>query len=83
MGNLKCQEFGAVTGICVSQGCVFPAHISLGMLVSRTHITNATTDYKSHAVICVSQGNMFPLKFHRFSSIIASATYSYISLASI
>ena len=24
----------AVTGICVSQGCVFPAHISLGMRVS-------------------------------------------------
>ena len=23
-----------VTGICVSQGCVFPAHISLGMRVS-------------------------------------------------
>ena len=23
-----------VTGICVSQGCVFPAHISLGMHVS-------------------------------------------------
>ena len=23
-----------VTGICVSQGCVFPAHISLGMRIS-------------------------------------------------
>ena len=25
---------GGVTGICVSQGCVFPTHISLGMRVS-------------------------------------------------
>ena len=33
--NLTRKEFrAAVTGICVSQGCVFPAHISLGMRVS-------------------------------------------------
>ena len=29
-----CCIISAVTGICVSQGCVFPAHIFLGMRVS-------------------------------------------------
>ena len=33
-GHLFYEGCSGVTGICVSQGCVFPAHISLGMRVS-------------------------------------------------
>ena len=43
-----------VTGICVSQGCVFPTHISLGMRVSPcTHISLKQQLATSHRDMCV------------------------------
>ena len=64
LARMQKQAQAGVTGKCVSQGCVFRTHISLGCVFPHTHITN---NWLQVTVICVSQGNMFPLKFHWIS----------------
>ena len=55
------MDSGGVTGICASQGYIFPAQISLGMCVS-PHAYHQSNNWLQVTVICVSQGNVFPLK---------------------
>ena len=60
--------FSGVTGICVSQGCVFLAQISLGMHVFPAHII-ITRDPCFPLVICVSPliSAYYSQYYHRYN----------------